>query len=108
MRLIIKCHTNYETQGAQRISPFPPVEELIKYCLKLLCDPKDEERHFVTFQDDDSVVLVVNNYGGMSNLELGALTDETITQLGKTLEPSAHDSDLLKGFHSINLEAQTR
>lgn len=65
------------------------MEELIKYCLKLLCDPADEERHFVTFQEDDSVVLVVNNYGGLSNLELGALTDETITQLGENYE-SAH------------------
>lgn len=37
----------------------------------------------MTFEKDDSVVLVVNNYGGLSNLELGALTDETITQLGK-------------------------
>lgn len=67
--------------GAQRLSPFPPVEELIQYCLKLLCDPEDQERYFVNFEKDDSTVLVINNYGGMSNLELGALTDETITQL---------------------------
>jgi dihydroxyacetone kinase len=57
------------------------VEELIQYCLKLLCDPEDNERYFVEFQKNDSTVLVINNYGGMSNLELGALTDETITQL---------------------------
>ncbi|KAG8157286.1 hypothetical protein KVR01_012994 [Diaporthe batatas] len=67
--------------GAQRLSPFPPVEELIQYCLKLLCDPEDKERYFVNFEKDDSTVLVINNYGGMSNLELGALTDETLTQL---------------------------
>ncbi|KKY34787.1 putative dihydroxyacetone kinase [Diaporthe ampelina] len=67
--------------GAQRLSPFPPVEELIQYCLKLLCDPEDQERYFVTFEKGDSTVLVMNNYGGLSNLELGALTDETITQL---------------------------
>lgn len=77
---------NSKHQGAQRLSPFPAVEELIQYCLRLLCDPKDEERHFVTFQDADSVILVVNNYGGLSNLELGALTDETITQLGKRVQ----------------------
>lgn len=74
-------------QGAQRLSPFPPVEELIQYCLKLLCDPEDKERYFVNFEKDDSTVLVINNYGGMSNLEMGALTDETMTQLGEsTLE----------------------
>lgn len=71
-------------QGAQRLSPFPPVEELIQYCLKLLCDPADKERYFVTFEKGDSTVLVINNYGGMSNLELGALTDETLTQLGES------------------------
>lgn len=76
-------------QGAQRLSPFPPVEHLIQYCLKLLCEPSDAERHFVTFEENDSVVLVVNNYGGLSNLELGALTDETITQLGKMFWPQS-------------------
>lgn len=65
------------------MSPFPAVEDLIGHCLKLLCDPSDPERAFVAFQDGDSVALVVNNYGGLSNLELGALTDETIQQLGK-------------------------
>ncbi|KAF7515746.1 hypothetical protein G7054_g14428 [Neopestalotiopsis clavispora] len=70
--------------GAQRLSPFPPVEDLIAYCLKLLCDPNDAERAFVKFNKDDEVVLVINNYGGLSNLELGALTDETIIQLGRT------------------------
>jgi len=57
------------------------VEDLIKKCLSLLCDPADAERAFVKFEHDDSVVLVINNYGGISNLELGALTDEILTQL---------------------------
>ncbi|PSR83203.1 Dak1 domain-domain-containing protein [Coniella lustricola] len=70
--------------GAQKLSPFPTVENLIQYCLKLLCDPNDAERYFVEFQPGDENVLVVNNYGGLSNLELGALTDETITQLETT------------------------
>lgn len=77
------------------MSPFPPVEELVQYCLKLLCDPKDEERHFVTFREDDSVVLVVNNYGSLSNLELGALMDETITQLGEDLDSSTDGVNIL-------------
>lgn len=83
-RVAVVVDRTDDEQGAQRLSPFPPVEELIQYCLKLLCDPTDAERHFVTFEEKDSVVLVVNNYGGMSNLELGALTDETITQLAST------------------------
>ncbi|KAK8062727.1 hypothetical protein PG997_014824 [Apiospora hydei] len=70
--------------GAQRLSPFPPVEDLISHCLKLLCDPNDPERSFVEFHNNDTVVLLINNYGGVSNLELGALTDETMVQLGRT------------------------
>ncbi|KAK8001293.1 hypothetical protein PG991_013515 [Apiospora marii] len=70
--------------GAQRLSPFPPVEDLVSHCLKLLCDPNDPERSFVDFHDNDSVVLLINNYGGVSNLELGALTDEAMVQLSRT------------------------
>ncbi|KAK8860047.1 Dak1 domain-containing protein [Apiospora arundinis] len=70
--------------GAQRLSPFPPVEDLIAHCLRLLCDPNDTERAFVDFHKDDTVILIINNYGGVSNLELGALTDETMVQLAQT------------------------
>ncbi|KAK8137138.1 hypothetical protein PG984_005078 [Apiospora sp. TS-2023a] len=70
--------------GAQRLSPFPPVEDLVAHCLKLLCDSDDPERSFVEFHNNDSVVLLINNYGGVSNLELGALTDEAMVQLSRT------------------------
>ncbi|TVY12676.1 Dihydroxyacetone kinase, partial [Lachnellula arida] len=43
--------------------------------------PNDPERGYVKFGDSDDVVLLVNNYGGVSNLELGALTQEIIEQL---------------------------
>ncbi|EHL00704.1 putative Dihydroxyacetone kinase [Glarea lozoyensis 74030] len=39
------------------------------------------ERGFVRFSDNDDTVLLINNYGGLSNLELGALTQETLSQL---------------------------
>ncbi|SPQ21343.1 87ec389b-72fe-4f1f-bfb6-35a73704d50d [Thermothielavioides terrestris] len=66
----------------QEISPFPSVEDVVDRCLRLLCDPADTERAFVDFSNvDDSIVLLVNNYGGLSNLELGALTDEVLRQL---------------------------
>lgn len=68
----------------QMISPFPPVSDLIKRCLALLCDQNDEERAFVKFEKDDEVMLLVNNYGGLSPLELGALTDEVQQQLAST------------------------
>lgn len=67
--------------GQQMISPFPSVEELIKRCLGLLCDQSDYERAFVSLDKNDEVMLLINNYGGLSPLELGALTDEVQQQL---------------------------
>ncbi|KAH7158221.1 Dak1 domain-containing protein [Dactylonectria estremocensis] len=68
--------------GVEHISPFPSVESLIRHCLNQLCDPDDKERAFVSFENkDDQIVLLINNYGGLSNLELGALADEVIIQL---------------------------
>ncbi|CAG8959801.1 hypothetical protein HYFRA_00001709 [Hymenoscyphus fraxineus] len=63
-------HDEIGDDGAERISPFPSVEDLISKLLRLLCDPNDPERAFVTFNKDDEVVLLINNYGGLSNLEL--------------------------------------
>lgn len=70
--------------GQQLISPFPSVQEVIKRCLALLCDQNDPERAFVQFDIDDEITLVINNYGGLSPLELGALTDEVQLQLEET------------------------
>ncbi|KAG0650063.1 Dihydroxyacetone kinase [Hyphodiscus hymeniophilus] len=69
--------------GAQKVSPFPSVEDLISRLLHLICDQNDEERAFVKFNENDYTVLLINNYGGLSNLELGALTHETLEQLDK-------------------------
>lgn len=56
--------------------------DLISQLLSLLCDQNDAERAFVKFNQNDDIVLLINNYGGLSNLELGALTQETLSQLG--------------------------
>lgn len=63
------------------ISPVPSVEDLIGRCLKLLCDESDTERGFVKFEQNDEIGLLVNNYGGLSVLELHALADEIQLQL---------------------------
>ncbi|KAG9497505.1 hypothetical protein J7337_010366 [Fusarium musae] len=70
--------------GQQLVSPFPTVEGVIKSCLELLCDSSDPERGFCKLDQDDEVLLLVNNYGGLSNLELGALVDEVQQQLAST------------------------
>lgn len=69
-------------EPAQRaLNPMPSADILIQECLKLLCDPSDDERAFVKFSPHDRIILLVNNYGGLSPLELAALADETVMQL---------------------------
>ncbi|KAJ5750335.1 hypothetical protein N7533_007363 [Penicillium manginii] len=67
--------------GQLHISPAPSVEEIIGWCLKLLCDETDTERAFAKFETNDEVGLLINNYGGLSVLELSALADEIQIQL---------------------------
>ncbi|KAM0738175.1 hypothetical protein ACQRIT_007367 [Beauveria bassiana] len=65
------------------LTPFPPVDEIIKECLGLLSDQDDPERGFVKVDSSDEVVMLINNYGGLSILELGALTDKVQNQLAE-------------------------
>ncbi|KAJ4156062.1 hypothetical protein LMH87_001276 [Akanthomyces muscarius] len=69
--------------GRRMLTPFPSVDEIIKECLGLLCDQNDPERAFVKLDSGDEVLMLINNYGGLSALELGALTDEVQSQLAK-------------------------
>ena len=43
----------------------------------------DPERAFVPFSTSDDYVLLVNNMGGTSTLEMYAIADETLLQLSK-------------------------
>jgi dihydroxyacetone kinase len=69
-------------KGYRRISPLPLLEDLVEEMLASLLDPKDEDRSFVKFRQDDEVVLLVNNFGGVSVLEIGAIVQESLSQLG--------------------------
>jgi dihydroxyacetone kinase len=55
---------------------------LITRLLDLILRQDDPERSFVKFKQGDELVLLVNNQGGMSALEMGAVVDETLSQLG--------------------------
>lgn len=57
---------------------------MIAELLALLCDPNDPERAFVKFNKNDQIVLLINNYGGLAELEIGALADEILIQLDST------------------------
>ncbi|WYZ46273.1 hypothetical protein EsH8_IX_000498 [Colletotrichum jinshuiense] len=89
--------------GQQLLTPFPSVQDLVDRMLKLLCDQTDPERAFVAFEADDEATLLINNYGGLSVLELGALTDEVQTQLASTW--GINPSRTLAGAFETSLNA---
>jgi dihydroxyacetone kinase len=68
-------------QGLKNLTPMPSATEIIKQMLKYLLDPNDTDRAFVTFNPTDNVVMLVNNFGGLSGLELEALTDLALQTL---------------------------
>ncbi|KAF9269147.1 dihydroxyacetone kinase [Marasmius fiardii PR-910] len=81
----------HNESGNKRVSPVPPLSELIPQLLDLLTSTEDSERSFVDFKGKgrDKVVLLLNNLGGVSELELGAILSETKKQLesrGVTIE----------------------
>lgn len=71
-------------QGLHTISPMPPAPEIINSMLKYLLDPNDTDRAFISITPTDNLVLLINNFGGLSGLELEALTNLTLEALSKT------------------------
>ncbi|CDO92231.1 unnamed protein product [Kluyveromyces dobzhanskii CBS 2104] len=70
--------------GVHVLDKIPSVDKLIEeHMLPKLLDPKDEDRHFVSFDEKDDVVLLVNNLGGVSNFMLTAIVDVTKRLLEK-------------------------
>ncbi|KAJ7904951.1 Dak1 domain-containing protein [Mycena leptocephala] len=69
--------------GVWVVNPQPSSTDLIARMLKLILDKDDAERAFVPFDASDDVVLLVNNMGGMSVLEMYAVVDEALVQLKK-------------------------
>ena len=61
----------------------PSAEDIIKEMLKFLLDPKDSDRAFVPFNPSDNIVMLVNNFGGLSGLEFEGLVNVTLQQLKK-------------------------
>lgn len=68
--------------GVKKLSPIPKIPELIeKELLPLLLDPKDSDRAFWGQElpkESDDVVLLVNNLGGLSNLEMLSITQTAL------------------------------
>ena len=56
----------------------------VKTMLKYMLDPSDEDRAFLSVSKSDETVLLVNNLGGVSPLEMGGITAEVVSQLEKS------------------------
>ncbi len=54
---------------------------LVKIMLKQMLDQSDKDRAYVKIERTDETILLINNFGGVSNLELGAITNEVVVQL---------------------------
>ena len=55
--------------------------ELVSTMLRQMLDEKDPDRAYITRKPDDQFVLLVNNLGGVSPLELSGILDEVYRQL---------------------------
>lgn len=75
----------HNESGHRRVSPVPPLNELIPDLIQMITSTTDPDRSFVPFKNDgtDHVVLLVNNLGGLSELELGAVAGEAKHTLDK-------------------------
>ncbi|CAK1362423.1 Dihydroxyacetone kinase 1 [Cercospora beticola] len=65
--------------GSQRAAANLP--ENIKLMLKNMLDQSDEDRAFLKISSSDETVLLINNLGAVSVLELGGITTEVVKQL---------------------------
>lgn len=52
----------------------PEIRNLVQTLYDRILDPKDKERHYLEIEDEDEYVLLINNIGGTSSLELYAIT----------------------------------
>lgn len=71
--------------GNMRLSPVPPLHSLLDQLISLITSTSDPERGFLPFQNDgtDEIVLLVNNLGGISELELGGIVNGAVTAFNK-------------------------
>ncbi|UZJ56310.1 hypothetical protein CBS101457_005630 [Exobasidium rhododendri] len=76
--------------GFKRLDKTPPASVIVKEMLNLLLNTEDKDRHYLDFDKDDAPIVFLNNLGGVSQLEMNALLDETLIQLESTynLHPS--------------------
>lgn len=70
--------------SVKKVKPVPMIDSLVKDLLEFLLNENDKDRYFVPFDlSNDETVLLINNLGGTSSLEMFAITNciiETLSQ----------------------------
>ncbi|KAF8659843.1 hypothetical protein AX16_001728 [Volvariella volvacea WC 439] len=90
----------HNESGHRRVSPVPTLRELLPQLFGLLTAQDDPEHSFLTFTGGDKIVLLVNNLGGLSELELGGIA----AQARETAENQGFQIErLLKGTFMTSL-----
>lgn len=74
---------------------------LVTTMLAQLLDQADTDRAFINLKPGEEFIALVNNLGGLSPLELGAITAEVIDQLAGTYKLSP--ARLLSGAYMTSL-----
>lgn len=89
-------------EPGHKMSPIPHIDDLIKDMYEKLISPEDKERHYVDFDlKNDDYVLLINNIGGTSSLELYAIAEHAVSNLPFTKKPSRiYISDFVTSLNS--------
>lgn len=72
----------HNEEGFSRVKTDLP--GLVSTMLNQLLDQSDSDRGYINVSAKDPIILLVNNLGGLSPLELGAITSEVVEQLDGT------------------------
>lgn len=84
----IELGLGIHNEPGHKISPIPNIDDLIKDMFEKMLSPSDKERHYVDFDlKNDEYVLLINNIGGTSSLELNAVASHVISNLPLTKKP---------------------
>lgn len=68
--------------GCQVLDPRPSLDGLLDRVLDMLVRTDDADRSYVDFSDAENPVLLVNNLGATSQLEMSAIVLHTVQKLG--------------------------